>query len=142
MKGKAKYPSLYADVEPASSPDGHRGSTVRCTATRRELGFVWWSHRPGTGVTWHYRCGTVTGDRNTERNAVQALRDLSNGASARPLPEGREELPTAVSPQPVERAARAVPDPPPPAPVPQQIVWGDSAPDLTSAVADAFRRRS
>ena len=73
----AKYPSLFAALEVADR-DGQRGSVVRCTATLRELGFVFWrADKVAKVVTWHWRApdgqhGTTT----TERNAVQRLRDL------------------------------------------------------------------
>lgn len=138
---KAKYPSLYADLEPETLPDGTRGATVRCTASRKALGFVWWTHDGSTrsdATQWHYRIGAETGVRNTERNAVLALRDFANGHGQR-LPFGDREDSNQFPTRPPRAAPRTDPaqrftvpagrsDPKPvarPAPViPTSIHWG------------------
>lgn len=139
------YPSLFAALEPQTAADGTRGSRVRCTATQRELGFVWWS-ADGNHVTWHWRTGTTGGVRSTKRNAVQALRDVSNAARVYggrvPLDEREPEpeAPTTTS-APAARPARVAPAPVVPKPA-QQIVWDDAAPafDLSAALAASFKK--
>jgi hypothetical protein len=126
------FPALYAALEPADD-HGRRGFTVRCTATRAALGFVWWEVVTGTTVVWHFRSGDTSGERTTQRNAVQALRDLANGhpfalpdAATLPTPARRAPAPRASSPAPA----------PVPAPA-RRVVWDDALPafDVTAAIA-------
>lgn len=142
----AKYPSLYADIRPATNGTT-RGFNVTCTATLRPLGFVWWHVESGTVVQWHFRTDTTTGVRTTERNAVQALRDLANGAlrlplgdDARPAAPRAPRAPRAPAPRP-EPKAPAAPEPKA-APAAPRIIWNDAAPaaDITAALRDRFRR--
>jgi hypothetical protein len=141
-----KYPSLYAALEPHTAEDGRRGHLVRCTATRTELGFVWWSCNAGNVVTWHWRTLGRVGERTTQRNAVQALRDIANNAPGLPLSDDGDE------PEPQEQTARPAPPRrvfhlPSESPAPaKHIVWAErpvdvNVPDLTAAIADALRRR-
>lgn len=138
-----KYPSLYARLEATTNADW-RGSRVVCTATQRVLGYIWWSSTARNGVIWHFRSGNVTGERNTERNAVQSLRDLSNGHSAHPLPPV-DVAPTVRRPAHVARPTVApvvVDVAPTRAPV-RRVLWGDAStdvPDLTAAITNAFKR--
>jgi hypothetical protein len=129
------FPALYAALEPADD-HGRRGFTVRCTATRATLGFVWWEVLTGTTVAWHFRSGDTSGERTTQRNAVQALRDLANGhpfampvAATLPTPTRRATAPRAPSPAPA------------PAPAPtRRVLWDDALPafDVRAAVAAGF----
>jgi len=136
-----KYPSLYAALEPHTAEDGRRGHLVRCTATRVELGFVWWSCNGSNVVTWHWRTLGRVGERTTQRNAVQALRDIANNAPGLPLsdedddPPARPETPRRVFHLPSESPAPA-----------KHIVWAEqpvdvNVPDLTARIAEALRRR-
>jgi hypothetical protein len=144
------YPSLYAALTP-DTVNGRRGSTVRCTASLRDIGFIWWS-ADGSTVTWHWRTGEYFGERTTERNAVQALRDVANAMSGRTLPRGPDDTDTttrATTSRATTRRAPAdavAPAPAPKALAPQaparRVVWGDEAhqPDLAAAIAAAFRQ--
>jgi hypothetical protein len=140
------YPSLYAALNPATLEGGHRGSRVRCTATQRELGDIWWT-AAGSTVTWHWRTGEAFGERTTERNAVQALRDVANARAGRmALPRRPVEDDTP----PVERPARAArpsapertapPAPSAPTPV-KRIEWGTGGGtfDVTAAMAKGLK---
>lgn len=130
-----KYPSLYAALEP-DEVNGRRGFTVRCTATRRAIGFIWWTVTGGTAVTWHWRTGDHFGERNTERNAVQALRDVSNLAGRLPF-SGVDDTPVPS----VRRSAPVTtPATPAPAPAARRIVWADEPADLNAAIASAFAK--
>lgn len=145
------FPSLFAFL----TATGHNSFTVRCSATHRTLGGIWWS-AVGTAVTWSYRApdGQV-GDRSTKRGAVQTLRDLanSNGAALLPFdeilaaraPKPAATTPTAAAPAAPGTKATPTPTPTPPA---QRIDWADYARkrtdinvgDLTTAIAAAFER--
>lgn len=143
---KIKYPSLYATTEPATATDGMRGSVVRCTATRRALGFVWWSEEGGR-VSWNFRRtdeDALRGTRNTERNAVQALRDLSNGTTlALPLLPllDIEDRAHTFDREPLARVPSVVAPVVAPAHA-GRIVWNDAAPafDLSAAIAAGLKR--
>jgi hypothetical protein len=140
-----KYPALYAALEP-DDVNGRRGFTVRCTATRRAIGFIWWTCDSGTTVVWHFRTGDHSGQRTTERNAVQALRDISNGQGAFDLPPADDAVaPTRPAPQ--ARRVFAMPASTEPEPEPvlrpaasRRIVWGEQLPNLTAAIAAAFEK--
>jgi hypothetical protein len=135
-----KYPALYAALEP-DEVNGRRGFTVRCTATRRALGFIWWEVTTGTTVCWHWRTGQFFGERTTERNAVQALRDVSNASAQRPLPLGDDSpAPTpARKVREAHTAPQAAPAPTPAAPA-RRVVWNDEPEaDITAALAAALK---
>lgn len=151
-----KYPSLYARLEQTVA-DGKVRQRVVCTATQRELGFIWWTST-GKQVTWHFLTvgahdgrSETSGPRNTERNAVLALRECANDERAR---TGGKPLVVALpfddptDSARVERAdyvarKRATPAPVVETAPARRVVWGDSAsaiPDLTAAIADALRK--
>lgn len=156
-----KWPALKASLEPHTvEARGGRmaGFLVRCTASRKELGYVW-----KTGNVWRWRTpDDHSGERTSQRAAVEVLRDahdLRSGATKTPpLPfdvalEESAKLPKRqAKPTPEPKPKREAPKPvvvvepepePPPAPKPpQRIVWSDQpSGDLTKAVADALRRR-
>lgn len=134
------FPALFAALTPETTPDGDRGFRVTCTATRALLGFVWWTCA-GSVVTWHY-CSAdgEVGERTTKRNAVQALRDLTNGdwipddepaPSARPPARrvfalGAGDTSGATDPAPTR---------------PERRVAFDTD-QMTAAIAAAFARRA
>jgi len=137
-----KYPSLYAALEPSTAPDGKRGATVRCTATRRELGFVWWSSTATNGVVWNWRTGENFGERNTERNAVQALRDISNLSSGLPFSASPDPTPAPAPRRTPSPASAPVAAPTASSAPARRVVWDDEqAPGLTDAIAAALRAR-
>jgi hypothetical protein len=143
------YPSLYAALEPHTAEDGRRGHLVRCTATRVELGFVWWSCNASNVVTWHWRTLGRVGERTTQRNAVQALRDIANNAPGLPFSEDDDEpvAPERAGGEEPPRAPRRVFHLPSESPAPaKHIVWAErpvdvNVPDLTARIAEALRRR-
>jgi hypothetical protein len=139
-----KYPSLHARLDTFTADDGRRGSRVRCTISGADLGFIFWSST-GKTVVWNFRGpkGTgLTGKRNTERNAVQSLRDFANDGS---LGLPFEDVPTPTDtdyrgptldtrPRPMPTSTPR-PTPQPVAPT-RRIVWGTptNAADLTNAI--------
>jgi hypothetical protein len=129
------FPSLFARLTPASV-DGAQGFSVACTATRRDLGVVFWTC--ASVVTWHWRTTSgQTGECTTKRNAVQALRDRQNESMGARLPFTPDVAPIVV------RAPRVVVAPATEVPVAaRRIVWGDESqtPDITAAIAAAFAR--
>lgn len=160
---KPEFPALFATTEPVTGPDGTRGETVRCTATMRELGFIWWTVTTGTTVEWHWRTpsGKNFGDRSTKRGAVQALRDAANASQRLPF---RDDLQAAYeyevlkprdTPRPRPATVRTAPTseridyaPAPKvvdAPVrpasARRVVWDDAAPviDLAARIAAGFK---
>jgi len=135
------FPSLYARLTAARIGD-RSGFNVKCTATLRDLGVVFWT-TSGSTVAWHYRTPAgETGERNTKRNAVQALRDLANGARL-PIVDVEPDVVTPTTtttraPRPVAPAIDETPR--------RSIVWPTTrptdinVPDLTSAIHAALDR--
>jgi len=149
-----KWPALKAALEQHTIDwRGARlaGFLVRCTASRKELGYVW-----KTGVVWRWRTpDNHSGERTSQRAAVEVLRD-AHDLRQQPSLLGRLEeardyerakratdaAPTFVAPTLPPMKAAAPKPPPVAAAPPKGIVWNDQAgmSDLTTAVADALRR--
>jgi len=138
------------------------GFLVRCTGSRKELGYIW-----STGNVWRWRTAdrAAWGERSTQRKAVEALTDsvaALAGTARRKSPatlpfDGPTDAaimsawrsattasrPAKASAARVDEPARkaAAPAPKPAAPV-QHIVWPDSnAHDLTAATSAALNKK-
>jgi len=149
---RLSWPALRAALESHTVQTDRglvAGFLVRCTSSRKELGYVWQA-----GSSWRWKSPEGFGERSTLKAAVEVVReahDVRQGAGL-PLPEAWRH-PVLLRPTPVAEARPAPrpaprPDPKPePAPEPEpQIVWPDeaSAPDLMSAIAERmaqFRRK-
>jgi len=150
----ADYPSLRATLKSC----GPTRFTVTDSLTHRALGFVWWSAKgtsKGQSIVWHWIVegpNGGAGKTNTQRNAVQALRDLANGQRPLDLCD-RDDLdariddddlpPIIVRPivVPVVVVPVVVVQPAPSS----HIQWGDqtnAVRDLTAAIAAALARHA
>lgn len=146
------YPALAADLvshtvrDPQARGVLHAGYLVRCTATHRELGFVW---PMGEGATFGKAWGWVTpdasgyGERVNRRAAVQALRDVATATT------WRAPMVVIEHEDVVERARQQSPRPrpePKPEPEPKRIVWPETpvnlnVGDLTDKIREALKRQ-
>jgi len=93
-----KWPALKAMLEPhtVDTPRGRlAGFLVRCTASRKELGYVWQA-----GSAWRWRTpDDHSGERSSQRAAVQVLRDawdLAHGVRETRLLDILEDEPAIV----------------------------------------------
>lgn len=147
------FPEAHAAIE-SHTIDTDRGVVagylVRCTSSRAVLGYIWQA-----GNAWRWKSAGGFGERSTPKAAVQVCRDVFDLEHNRPkqpaLPEAWRVLRSTPTPTPKAspRPAAAPQATPAPAPAPtqtitaQRIVWDDGPTgDLTSAIADAFRRQS
>ena len=81
-----KWPALKAVLEPhtVDTPRGRLGGfLVRCTATRKELGYVW---PAGSAWRWQTPDRKNSGERSAQRAAVEVLRDAYDLAHGVPAP--------------------------------------------------------
>jgi hypothetical protein len=157
-----KWPALKAALEAhtvATSRGLMSGFLVRCTSSRKELGYVW---QAGSAWRWQTPDGANRGERSSQRAAVEVLRDAHDvraggtpTATTLPFDDAPITLPTTARPmkpraprpttgsEPVRNRVVTPKVEPPPPPVPEKrIVWGEQTGDLTQAVADALRRRT
>jgi hypothetical protein len=145
-------PTLRASLE-AHTVDvrGRRvaGYLVRCSASRREMGYVW---QMGNAWGWQTPTAKNYGERSSRHAAVKVLRDvfdlqhdISRARQYTPLPTDQAVLDSWRAPRRASSPASSTTPPaaptPRPAPVKQQIDWSTSTTsDLTSAIADALKR--
>jgi hypothetical protein len=132
-----KFPALQASCEAHTVKVGASllsGFLVRCTASRKELGYVW---QAGSSWRWRTPSGANSGERSSAVRAVEVLRqafDLSRKPGEvrdpRPIPSPEPRVPVASE---ARRASR-------PEPAAPRIVWPDAVPDLTAAIAAALKR--
>jgi hypothetical protein len=134
------------------------GYLVRCLASRREMGHVWWKPTPGA-PSWFWRTPDALhcGERTTRDAAIEVLRDAFDLAHdvdrarrhpiaptvSRPDVDASSSSRANVSPARTSSTRTASPTPTrvPRPPSTQQITWGPaSSADLTAAVADALRK--
>jgi hypothetical protein len=150
-----KWPALKAVLErhTVETPRGRvAGFLVRCTASRKDLGWVWQTGATGSVWRWRTPDGNHYGERGAQRAAVQVLREIADlGRGGLPLLERLrqqdEQATPAPPPAPVRKPApvrvvdaEIVDEPAEPPPV-KKIVWGTQSPGLSSALAAAFRRQ-
>jgi hypothetical protein len=94
-----KWPALKALLEPHTVEHNGgilAGFLVRCTASRKELGYVW---QAGSAWRWQTPTRKNSGERSSQRAAVQVLReayDLAHGGSQTLLDVFGDEEPVRV----------------------------------------------
>ena len=132
------------------------GYLVRCSASRREMGHVWWMHL--TNV-WGWRTpdGQHYGERQTRHAAIDVLRqafdlahDITNARvyRAQPTVDLRDSSTTHATTASSARATtttttKTAAAPAPRVPSTPQITWtNDASADLTAAVAAALRKET
>jgi len=132
------------------------GYLVRCTTSRRDLGYIW-----PAGASWRWKTpnGLSFGERSTASRAVETLRDISDlqdtptgqgpapmPASPRPLFDGNDPYIRPIKPEAPTVTRPRRPEPEPHHPEPR--VAPDSKPDprmvanLTAGILAAFKRRA
>lgn len=159
---KTNFPDLSATLvqHTIDTPAGIVGGyLVRCTASRRDLGYIWTAN--GSAWRWRTPSGGNFGERSSQFAAVRTLREafnLANGVTADRAPR----LPFDGTPAPTDAdilsawrtadayrtpnvrrhsapsvATKAPTEAPtaPPAPA-RRVVWNDDAPafDVTAAI--------
>jgi hypothetical protein len=154
-----KWPALKAALEQhtVETPRGRlAGFLVRCTASRKELGYVW---QAGSAWRWRMPDGGHSGERSSQRAAVQVLRDahdLTHGLREKRLLDILEDEPAILESArvtvtlPPMKPRRVDPKPPatpkvkrevlPPTPPVKKIDWNTYQPtNVTAALGAALK---
>ena len=88
---RVKYPAMKAELEShtVETPQGRlAGFLVRCTASRKDLGYVW---QAGSAWRWQTPNGKHSGERSSQQVAVRVLRDAFDLRRQPSLLEGATE---------------------------------------------------